>query len=99
MARCEICGVEQYPYNTLIRYTAGARKHFFCSQAHADLFASLPPALPVAEARTEQVVEEAVTAERQVELDEAQAEGREPAPKRKGRPPGSKNRKPSVKSS
>ena len=36
MARCEVCGVEQYPANTVVRWDAAHQRHFFCSQQHAD---------------------------------------------------------------
>ena len=44
MARCEVCGIEQYPANTVIRFDSGHVRHFFCSHQHADGWAASPPA-------------------------------------------------------
>ena len=35
MARCEVCGVEQFPANTVVRLDSDYNRHFFCSQQHA----------------------------------------------------------------
>ena len=35
MARCEVCGHEQYPANTVVRYDEAHNRHFFCSGQHA----------------------------------------------------------------
>lgn len=36
MARCEVCGVDQYPANTKTRYGKDQLRHFFCSDLHAE---------------------------------------------------------------
>ena len=110
MARCEVCGHDQYPANTIVRFDEASLRHFFCSRQHADewtLSPKLPKELVVKEETTKDVIErlevdvpdegQALTEppplpERQKELDEAAAEGRPPAPKRRGRPPGTKSK-------
>jgi len=120
MAICEVCGVEQYPANTVVRYDEAGHRHFYCSIFHADTpqqrilmtKASKEPvtkeeAVPEEQMSVEKVIKEQEldvpdegqalappppTPERQKELDEAAAEGRAPAPKRRGRPPGTKNK-------
>ena len=36
VARCEVCGVDQYPANTKTRYGKDQLRHFFCSNLHAE---------------------------------------------------------------
>jgi len=36
VARCEVCGVDQYPANTRTRWGKDQLRHFFCSDLHAE---------------------------------------------------------------
>lgn len=82
MARCEVCGFDQFPANTIVELDAERTKHFFCSFAHMrewrDKF-------------LKQICLEEVLAgmEQSKEVVEEEPEA---APKRRGRPPGSKNK-------
>jgi hypothetical protein len=84
-----VCGIEQYPANTVIRFDSGHVRHFFCSHQHADGWAASPPAEtpPLSLLITvEEVIEEE-------DLPLATALDPEMLPpKRIGRPPGSKNK-------
>ena len=107
MARCEVCGIEQYPANTVVRFDSGHARHFFCSHQHADGWAAsgvaeTPPLslqITVSEA-IEEVASEAGTAleahqSGENSSEEAASEAARVlanAPKHMGRPPGSKNK-------
>ena len=36
MARCEVCKLDQYPANTVVRFDEKHLRHFFCSPQHAE---------------------------------------------------------------
>ena len=42
MAKCEVCGVEQYPYNTRVAHDRAGNRHFFCSNEHLRSWAGSP---------------------------------------------------------
>ena len=39
MARCEVCKLDQYPANTVVRFDEKHLRHFFCSTQHAEQWA------------------------------------------------------------
>ena len=99
MARCEVCGVEQFPANTVVRLDSDYNRHFFCSHQHADAWNENAPLPEEPEQREEQSLEEILEVVGQ-EMDAPPAPLPDPEPvkppvKRVGRPKGSKN-KPTV---
>ena len=96
MARCEVCGVEQYPANTVVRWDAAHQRHFFCSQQHMEQWNEAKPLPEEPEPREEQSLEEdqeQIEGQTTVEeLLEAPQEPEKPAPKPIGRPKGSRNK-------
>jgi|GEM_PF-5489195 len=38
MAKCEVCGFEQFPFNTRVVRDEAGKRHFFCSDQHAKLY-------------------------------------------------------------
>ena len=101
MARCEVCGHDQYPANTIVRFDEASLRHFFCSRQHADewmLSPKLPKELVVKEETTKDVIERLevdVEGEGQAltetpPLPEDKSLLANPAPKRRGRPPKAK---------
>ena len=106
MAICEVCGVEQYPANTVVRYDEAGHRHFYCSIFHADtpqqrILMTKASKEPIT--KEEAVPEEQMSVEevaRAVELEAAETSPlpedksllAKPAPKRRGRPPGTKNK-------
>lgn len=59
MAQCEVCGMEQFPANTIIEVDADDKRHFFCSWAHRDAWMVGKPSVIVGPApvSAENVVE------------------------------------------
>jgi hypothetical protein len=89
MARCEVCGVEQFPANTVIRHDGAHVRHFFCSVGHADQWNEEVPLPEEPEPREEQSLEEDLWADPPPPVSPAP---KRPPAKRPGRPKGSRNK-------
>jgi hypothetical protein len=44
MARCEVCGVDQFPADTVVTWDEDGERHFYCSKRHQmEAEAGTPP--------------------------------------------------------
>lgn len=88
MARCEVCRLEQFPANTVVRYDSAHVRHFFCSGRHADQWNEEVPLPEEPEPREEQSLEEDPAGEPAP----SPTPPKRPPAKRGGRPKGSRNK-------